>query len=205
MVATSYNFAALGFVSAVFAVPITPVPAVPRSLSLVGGRDYGLPSDLGNFDDFYGSSNFHGRPRNKVIVKQEERLVCRRVKVEIVQQQLTVLRELMKRIVTRQVCEVELQTILIEQFRGGVGSFSDDIRRNGKSRDSISYDEEIANHISRIIREDGDLSEEDLGFKGSDVGKKSRRVTGDNWNDKTSPSKIGKIYKETHDLSLKDD
>jgi hypothetical protein len=208
MVATSFILAALSLATAAFAAPIrldfSPLPLVPRTLSTVGGKDYGLDGSLGNFDDFYGSNNFHGRAHKKVIIKQEEKLVCRRVQVTVVQQQLTVVRELMKRIITRQICDVELQTVIIQQMRSHFKSFHQDIRRSG-AHDSVSYDERIANMYSQIVGSDGDLSDQDMGFHGNDVGQNSRSVGGDNYNANTSPAKISAIFKGSIDLAKAQD
>lgn len=208
MVATSFILAAFSLATAAFAAPVrrdfSPLPLVPRTISTVGGKDYGLDGSLGNFDDFYGSNNFHGRAHNKVVIKQEEKLVCRRVQITVVQQQLTVIRELMKRVITRQICDVELQTVIIQQMRSHFKSFHQDIRRSG-AHDTVSYDERIANMYNQIVGPDGDLSDKDMGFNGSQVGQNSRIVGGDNYNADTSPAKLSSIFKGALDTAKAQD
>jgi hypothetical protein len=246
MVAISFVLAALSLAVAAFAAPVrrdfSPLPLVSRTTSTVGGKDYGLDGNLVNFDDFFGkhmldrllpnpswhsskgSNNFHGRSHKKVIIKQEEKLVRRRVTVTVVQQQITVIRELLKRIITRQICNVELQTVcvavgtwimhacvhlwdfcsVIQQFRSHMKSFHQGIRRSG-THDSASYDERIANMYNQLIGPNGDLSDKDMDFGGNDVGKNSRSVGGDNYNANTSPAKISAIFKGSLDLAKAQD
>jgi hypothetical protein len=67
---------------------------------------------LDNFDNFYGSQDFCGLDTSSVtVVKNEQEVVCHSVSVEIIQQQLAVIREYVKKIITTQICEVESQTM----------------------------------------------------------------------------------------------
>jgi len=63
---------------------------------------------MSHFDDFYGSDDFSGS--SQVLVKDKE-VVCHDQKVEIVQQHLAVIREYYKKIITQQICKVEVQTM----------------------------------------------------------------------------------------------
>jgi len=145
-------------------------------------------SSLDGFDNFNGQDNFSGSKNTKVVIKKDE-VVCRTVKIEAVQQRLVVLQELMKRIITEQICEVETQVIVFEQFRGGSGSFDRDLRRY--SGNEPGYDSSIiSNNYGKLINSDGSLNDDDLGFSGSDVGQNQVTIGGNNWNDQTSPSSV---------------
>lgn len=94
--------------------------------------------------------------------------------------------------ITEQVCDVETQTIVFEQFRASTGLFSHDIRRiSGRP---IGYDTKIVGHFKDIIERDGSLSTRDFGFSGHDLGKNTVVVRGANWNDITSPATVGFAY-----------
>jgi len=152
----------------------------------------GIPS-LYCFDNFYGVGNFAGFHNDRAFVSQEQNLVCRSQSIEIVQQRLTVLREMAKRIISQQVCEVEVQTFALQQFTSGLHDFSGDLRRKHGKR-HVAFDREVASHVNVIVDERGELTKNDFGFKGSDVGSHLVRISGDNWNDASSPSSVTGAY-----------
>jgi len=148
---------------------------------------------MSGFDNFYGSDNFSGSSFSQTIVtEQEQELVCHSQSIEIIQQRLLVIQEMAKRIITEQICEVETQTIVFEQFHASLGSFSDDLRR--KSGHQVSYDRGMTNHYGDIMSSDGSLSSNDLGFSGHDLGSQSVVVGGSNWNDQSSPASVDSAY-----------
>jgi len=151
---------------------------------------------LDHFDDFYGSDNFDGSHSTQVIV-HDQQLVCHTEQIEIIQQRLVILQEMAKRIITEQICEVETQTIVFEQFHSGLGSFSHDLRRN--SGHQVGYDHNIASHFGSIIGSDGSLSSQDFGFSGHDVGSQTVVVGGSNWNDQTSPATVNDAFSQARD------
>jgi len=186
-------------VSAVYASPVastsqwTPANFGSSSPPHVSLNNWGGIPSLYCFDDFYGAGNFAGFHNNRVFVSQEQELVCHTQSIEIVQQRLTVLREMAKRIISEQVCEVEVQTFALQQFTSGLHDFSGDLRRkNGKRH--VAYDHEIASHVNNFVDQHGELTKNDLGFKGSDVASHLVRVSGDNWSDATSPSSVTGAY-----------
>lgn len=157
--------------------------------------NWGGISSLSGFDNFYGSDNFRGDIRKQVIVEENEQVICRSESIEIIQQRLLVLQELAKRIITEQICEVETQTIVFEQFESSLSSFSDDIRR--KSSRSVGYDRSISGHYSNIVNSDGSLSNNDLGFNGQSLGLNTVVPTGDNWNSNSSPASVAAAFNAT--------
>lgn len=146
----------------------------------------GIPS-LQGFDDFNGISNFDGSKNGQVVV-QEKQVVCKTQRVEIIQQQLVILREMAKRIITEQICEVETQTIVLSQFHNGVKDFKKDLAR--KSNRAVGYDANIASHLIRLVNSDGSLNSGSFGFQGTDVGNATIVPTGSNWNNATSPESV---------------
>jgi len=174
-------------------VSATPLPS-GKSVSARGGHSFNNYmgfSDMSNFDNFYGSDNFSG-VISKTVVEHESELVCHSETVEIVQQRLLVLQEMAKRIITEQICEVESQTVVFEQFYSSMGHFSGDIRH--KSHRGAGYDEGITSHYGSIVGSDGSLSSNDLGFSGSDLGSHWVVPSGSNWNDGSSPSSVESAF-----------
>jgi len=151
-------------------------------------------SSLSNFDGFFGSGNFNGDHNQQVIIK-EKTVECKQIDVTLIQQRLTVLRELVKKVIVEQVCEVEVQTVVLEQFRSGMKSFSDDVQH--KSSRQVSYDQSVTSLLSQLQNSVGSLSSNDLGFSGSSVGKSSIMSNGTNWNDQSSPNSVGAIYNQS--------
>jgi hypothetical protein len=154
-------------------------------------------SSLDHFDNFYGEGNFDGSQHFSQTIVHEKQLVCHTQRVEIIQQRLVVIQEMMKRIITEQVCDVETQTIVFEQFHGSLGNFGHDLRR--VSGHQVGYDRGIASHFSNIVHSDGSLSNDDWGFTGHDVGSQTVVVGGNNWVDHVSPVSVGNAYNSAHD------
>ncbi|KAF5387518.1 hypothetical protein D9757_006597 [Collybiopsis confluens] len=152
-------------------------------------------SSLSGFDNFYGSENFSGEISSEVSVsveEQEEVVVCHSLSVEIIQQKLLVLQEMAKRIITEQICEVETQTIVFQQYISSSTHFVDDIMHT--SHLSAGYDSSIASHYGDLVGSDGSLSTSDLGFSGSDVGQSYVVPSGSNWNPSTSPASVQSAF-----------
>jgi len=181
----------------VFAAVATakPIPAFKDVLSKRGGShsfdNYGGFSSMKNFDNFYGSDDFSGV--SQTLVKTKD-VVCHSQSIEIVQQQLAVIREYYKKIITQQICEVEVQTVVHQQFVSGCEGFSSDIRRASSHDRDVSYDHSIASQISVIHDDSGECVTNDLGWQGTDCGSNAVSYSGDNWNSETSPSSVSSIY-----------
>jgi len=161
-----------------------------QSFSLSG---YGGHDSLHGFDDFYGEHNFDGshNEHHEVLVN-ESHLVCHTRQIEIIQQRLVVLQELAKKIITEQICEVETQTVVLEQWRSSIRGFHYDVHRHEGSRPG--YDSHIVSHYNDMFENDGSLSTHDLGFHGSDVGSSYVYPSGSNWVDSSSPSSVESAY-----------
>ncbi|KIJ28357.1 hypothetical protein M422DRAFT_189832 [Sphaerobolus stellatus SS14] len=144
---------------------------------------------MSNFDNFYGISNFAGVSETVVTDKT---VVCESQSVEIVQQYLAVIREYYKRIITQQICQVEVQTVVHDQFFSGCSSFFDDIRHI--SSRSVTFDHSISTQISSIHDSDGQCLTNDLGFTGSDIGRHSASIQGISWNDATDSISVNQAY-----------
>ncbi|KAJ7650310.1 hypothetical protein FB45DRAFT_859127 [Roridomyces roridus] len=144
-----------------------------------------VPS-LSGFDNYNGQGNFDGSRNTQVVVKEVE-VQCKTVQVEIVQQKLAILQEIAKRIITEQICDVQTQVITLAQHNGQLKVFQDDIQRTVVTR-QIGYDQQIASKLTQLTNTDGSLSESDLGFQGSDVGKNLVVPSGNNWSNDTSPA-----------------
>jgi hypothetical protein len=136
---------------------------------------------LSRFDNFYGSSNFDNSQfsEKSITVVQEQEVVCHSESIEIIQQRLLVLQEMAKRIISEQICEVESQTVVFEQFHSSLHGFSRDLRRD--SGRSVGYDSNILSHYGSFYNSDGSLSSSDFGFSGSDLGHSYVVPSGSNW------------------------
>jgi len=167
---------------------IARVLATPVDVSAPSFNNWNGISSLSGFDDFNGRNNFDGRNNEQIIVIQQQEVVCKRVQIEVIQQKLVILQEMAKRIITEQVCEVETQTIILEQFQSSMGRFGSDVSR--KSGKQVGYDSNIANQISKIVDSNGQLSGDNLGFNGGDVGKNTVVPSGNNWNDNSGPAAV---------------
>ncbi|KAF5360437.1 hypothetical protein D9756_004702 [Leucocoprinus leucothites] len=167
-----------------------PVPAT-RGLAARGSPSFnhwGGLSSFDNFDNFYGVDNFDSSVHFSQVVDTTQTLVCHTVEIEIIQQRLLVLQEMAKRIITEQICEVETQTVVFEQFHASLGLFRNDLHRT--SGHQVGFDSAIAGHFSDVCLPDGSLSTDNFGFSGTDLGSHSVVVGGSNWNDATSPASV---------------
>ncbi|KAK1217241.1 hypothetical protein PQX77_020090 [Marasmius sp. AFHP31] len=204
------------FVSAVLAGPISPPRPAPGDLDTtpVGFNDWEGFSQLDGFDDFRGADNFDGSQNGQVVVVQQQQQVCQTRQIQIVQQRLVVLQEMAKKIITQQICEVEVQTIVLQQvysrsthhakgsinlallfkFQSGLQVFQQDVQR--VTTRQVGFDEEVARKITEVVNADGTLSDKDLGIKGEDVGKNTVVVVGDNWDDEKSPERVKKAKED---------
>lgn len=186
-------FKVLAAASMVAGVMSTPLPSTSElEARHISFNNYHGDRSMSNFDSFYGSDNFSGEISKTVVVKQERELVCHSESITIIQQRLLVIQEMAKRIITEQVCEVESQTVVFEQFYSSLGSFSSDLRR--QSGRSVGYDSGIASHFSSIVSSSGSLTSNNFGFSGSSVGSHYVVPGGSNWNDATSPASVGSAY-----------
>jgi len=166
-------------------VTASPISVVPHGGISFNG--WGGISSLNGFDNFYGVNNFVGVVSTQTVV-QEKEVVCHSESIEIIQQRLLVLQEMAKRIITEQVCEVETQTVVFEQFHASLGLFSDDLlRRSGRH---IGFDSGITSHFNDFFESDGSLSTHNLGFTGHDLGAATVVVGGSNWVETTSPVSV---------------
>lgn len=146
-------------------------------------------SQLQGFDNFNGEGNFNGRNNGQTVVVQEVQTQCQEVQITIVQQKLAILQEIAKRIITEQICDVQVQTIVLEQHQGSLEVFRDDIARKVVTR-QVGYDQQIASKLTQIVNTDGTLSVNDNGFSGSDVGKNLVVPSGNNWDNSTGPARV---------------
>jgi hypothetical protein len=153
--------------------------------------NYGGYSSLSGFDDFYGVDDFSHAHFSQTVVSEKE-LVCHSQSIVIIQQRLAVLQEMAKRIITEQICEVETQTIVFEQFHASLGHFKRDLNRY--SGYQVGYDSNIVGHFNDFYNSDGSLSTYDFGFSGHDIGSHVVTVGGSNWVDATSPISVGHAF-----------
>jgi len=172
-------------------------PFNPKTQSLAARttsfNNWGGISSLSGFDNFYGEDNFSGEISAQVtVVEQQQEVVCHSLSIEIIQQKLLVLQEMAKQIITEQICEVETQTIVFQQFISSSSHFSSDLTRS--SGHQVGYDSSIVSHHGSLYNSDGSLSTSDLGFSGSDVGKSYVVPSGSNWNDGSSPALVKSAY-----------
>jgi len=188
------KFSAL-FVAVALATGVVSAPtSQPQSIAARGSsfNNWGGISSLSGFDNFYGSDDFAHLHSSQTVVKQDSTLVCHSEQVTIIQQRLAVLQEMAKKIITEQICEVETQTIVFQQYYASLGGFSHDMMRSNSGR-YAGYDNSVVSHYSDMYNSDGSLSTYDFGFSGSDVGS-NYYVPSSNWNSNSSPSSVGSAY-----------
>jgi len=183
----------------IFALASTEVVAKPieaRSTAAMSKRssfpsfdNYDGFSSMSNFDNFFGDDNFSGSLNEQIIVTEETEIICESIDINYVQQRLIIMAEIVKEIILEQICEVEVQEIVIEQFVSYFSSFSESIIH--ESSFSASFDISIVSLYEQVFESDGSLSNYDLGFLGSSVGQNSVVVGGNNWNDNSSPISVG--------------
>jgi len=179
--------------TAVFASPV----AEKRDVSQFSGNNFsfnnwGGLSSLGGFDDFFGRGDFSGS-RNQQILIIENQQSCRREEAFIIQQQLAILEQVARQIITQQICDVETQVIILEQHRSRFRDFGRDLRR--QTGRHVGFDANIAILLSQLLNSDGSLNRRDFGFRGSDIGKHFRITNGNNWDWNRSPSNIDQILR----------
>jgi len=187
----------------------TGVSAAPTASNLVarGGShsfdNYDGISSFGGFDNFYGSDNFDNShfSESSITVVKEKEVVCHSESVVIIQQRLLVLQEMAKRIISEQICEVETQTVVFEQFHSSLHGFSRDLRRD--SGRGVGYDSSIASHFSSFTNSDGSLSNNDFGFSGSNLGSSYVVPSGDNWDNSRSFASVASAYKSARSAVTK--
>lgn len=66
--------------------------------------------------------------------------------------------------------------------------------QNSKSVNAVAFDDSFASQIAKLLDSNGDLSIDDLGLKGTDLGKNSVSPAGNNYNASTSPASIKAAY-----------
>ncbi|KAF8604238.1 hypothetical protein BDV93DRAFT_606253 [Ceratobasidium sp. AG-I] len=182
--------------------PITPRASIPVTL---GGVQVGFNQQGGNLDDFFGVGNFAGNFNQVTIIQQQQQLVCSANDLRVVRQQLAVIQEFAKQVILQQICEVEIQTVIIQQLNAQFVDFGRNVRRRNNNN-APSFDIVVAQkitQITQIISQGGSLAGIDLGFLGSDIGRNSVRVGGSNWNDATSPNTVGNAYKASKEQQKK--
>ncbi|KAJ4477162.1 hypothetical protein J3R30DRAFT_3657678 [Lentinula aciculospora] len=156
-------------------------------------NNYAGLQSMSGFDNFRGSGNFDGSQNAQVVVVQEQQtsdVILTSYLAQIIQQKLVVLQEIAKRIIIEQICEVETQTIVLEQFSSGLTIFQKDISRTTTKQ--VGYDKNVASLIGNITNSDGSLSSSDLGFNGTSVGSNTVVPTGSNWNNTQGPDAVQK-------------
>jgi len=167
---------------------VKPETELARRTSFPSFNNYMGFSSMSNFDDFNGISNFDGSFNEQIIIEEETVIVCESVSIDIIQQRLVVMSEIVKEIILEQICEVEVQEIVLEQFMSYFFSFSESILHVNDI--SVSFDSEIVSFYDQIFESDGSLSSNDFGFSGSSVGSHSVQVSGNNWVDSSSPTSV---------------
>lgn len=124
---------------------------------------------LNGFDNFFGLGNFDGS-RNLQNVFLNQQNVCQAQQLNVVQQQLFILQESAKQILLQNICDLQAQAILFEQFKGGFDVFGQDLLRlNGRVP---GFDQDIAGKLGQLLLDDGKFNNIDFGFNGFDIGKK---------------------------------
>ncbi|KAJ7494703.1 hypothetical protein B0H11DRAFT_1717082, partial [Mycena galericulata] len=154
-------------------------------------NNWGGYQSLNNFDNFYGIGNFDGSHRTQTL-DPNQNVVCHQTDVAIIQQRLAVLQEMAKRIITEQICEVEAQTIVFEQFYRSLGNFHGDLRHY--SGYQVGYDSGIVSHFGNIYNPDGSFCTDDWNFQGSDIGSHTIVSSGNNWSDESSHRSVDSAY-----------
>ncbi|KAJ7240837.1 hypothetical protein B0H12DRAFT_49876 [Mycena haematopus] len=194
------KFSAL-FVAAALVNGVMSAPTSKSGALAARGQSFdnwGGISSFSGFDNFYGSSDFAHHNFKQVVVDQGSDLVCHSEQVTIVQQRLAVLQEMAKKIITEQICEVETQTVVFQQYYASLGGFSGDLTRS--SGRHAGYDSSIVSHFGDFYNSDGSLSTYDYGFSGSDIGS-SYYVPSSNWDQDSSPSSVGSAYQAAQGAS----
>jgi len=192
----------LALATGVMSGPLAAKRAVSARDPSAGFSNWGGISSLQGFDDFYGSDDFahHKHFSPTVVQESTSELVCHSQQVVIIQQRLAVLQEMAKRIITEQICEVETQTIVFQQYYASLGGFSHDLTRS--SGRHVGYDHNIVQHYGDFYNSDGSLSNYDFGFSGHDIGS-NYYAPSNNWGD-NSYNSVGSAYQAAQSASYYD-
>jgi hypothetical protein len=147
---------------------------------------------LNGFDDFFGVDNFIGIKNQIIILPGHEQFFCKSSNVGHIQQQLFIFQELIKKLILEEICEVEVQIILLQQFTGGFDIFFNDLNRFGGK--NPGFDKEIAKFGPQLFDFDGKFKIQDFGFKGHDIGKNIIIINGGNFKSDISPPSIKSAF-----------
>jgi hypothetical protein len=160
-----------------------PAPVFGNGLSF---NNFGGSSRLNGFDQFLGAGNFYGG-FNQVIVVQEQ-IVCDAVDIIVIQQKLAVILEVAKQFLIEEVCDVQAQIIIFQQFFGRAQDFGRGLRQ--RAGGPPGYDKAVAGLIGNIVGQDGSRQRNNLGFNGWDIGKQQVRLGRglDGWDNQSSPA-----------------
>jgi hypothetical protein len=156
--------------------------------------NYGGYSSMSSFDNFYGSSNYAGYHNDQYLYGSGSSSTevitetCSSIDVTFVQQRLAILQEIAKRIITEQICEVEVQTIVLNQYFASWDSWYGYMVHDRSGY--VGYDYNVAGRYSDLFGSDGSLTTGDLGFSGSSIGSALIAPSGGNWNSETSPRSV---------------
>jgi hypothetical protein len=96
------------------------------------------------------------------------------------------------RVIVEQVCEVESQVVLFEQWTASLGLFKGDLRR--VSGRKVGFDRRIAGFYGEIIGSDGLCTTHDFGFSGHDIGQQLVCPSGNDWRDDVSFVSVNDAY-----------
>jgi len=100
------------------------------------------------------------------------------------------LTRIFNRVILSQVCQVEVQAILLQSILGNLGDFHQSLLLRRGAVGVPGFDNNIAGLIRQILNADGTLRRGvDLGFIGRDIGRNLITVDS-NWNNTTSPSSV---------------
>jgi len=147
---------------------------------------------LNGFDDFFGADNFIGNKNEKIFLPEQGS--CRSSNsIDKIQKQLFIFQELIKKLILEEICEVEVQIIIIQQFTGGFDAFANDLFRfNGQEP---GFDQEIAKFGNELSFDaEGKFNLQDFGFNGSDIGKNIIIIINDNYDSDNSPESIKSAF-----------
>ncbi|KAF5389891.1 hypothetical protein D9757_003733 [Collybiopsis confluens] len=177
-----YFLSVAALASSALAAPVNPATQSLNRRYISFDGWHGI-SSLSGFDNFYGSENFSGEISSEVSVsveEQEEVVVCHSLSVEIIHKSYS--------IITEQICEVETQTIVFQQYISSSTHFIDDIMHTS----DLSADTTLALSATTVIssaRMDPSL------LPTSDspalmLAKAMFVPSGSNWNPSTSPASV---------------
>jgi len=184
--------------------------ASATQLSPISLNNWAGISSLNGFDSFFGSNNFDGFNQAQNLLEQQ--LLCgvggsgsSIDNINVVQQQLAILAQVAQMAILTQLCEVEAQMLVFQQFLGGLGGFSNDLLRFGGSQPS--FDSVIAALGASLFNDNGSLNSVfnfnglNNGFNGLDIGN-SLQLVSSNWNDQFSPESVANALAQAQIASL---